>query len=94
MRDIHGDMKMSMHMALLCNIVLASNSCCYVRSPIFYVQNADRATNLDIVLSNKLAADGVVFSEGLHCKKEQPGFVLIENGCPGSVVLSFKVLFC
>lgn len=65
----------------------------YKRCPSFHVCIADRATSLDKVLSDGSATDGFVFSKGLHCKKEKAGVVFIENRCPGSVVLVFKVLF-
>jgi hypothetical protein len=73
--------------------VYALSSRGHEHCPSFHVLIADRATSLDEVLSDQSATDGFVFSKGLHCKTEQPGVVFIENRCPGSVVLVFKVLF-
>lgn len=59
---------------------------CYVAQ-----RRAEGGTSLDEVVSARVHPGGHVFSKGLHCRREQPGFIFIRNACPGAVALTFEV---
>lgn len=46
---------------------------------------------MSTILGKSVRLGEFVFSSGVHCKKEQPGNVFIDNGCPGAIVLTFQV---
>ena len=45
---------------------------------------------MDEVVSDRVHPGGHVFSKGLHCQGEQPGFIFIRNDCPAAVALTFE----